>query len=79
MIVTKETKNTSEKSKADHNSDSCNISDLVSQKSPKKSTNNISDCIDYNAWGEKSIIIEDRHIYDFEVIEEVYWIDVDCY
>lgn len=79
MIMTKETKNASKKSETNNNSNSSNISNFVSQEAPKKSTKNVCDCIDYNARGEKSIVVEDGHVDYFEVVEEVNWIDVDYY
>lgn len=77
MIVAEETKNASKKSKTNHNSNCRYIPYLMSQEPPKKSAKNVCDCIDDYARSQKSIVVEDRHEYYFEIVEKVNWIDID--
>ena len=77
MISTEKAKDSPNQRTRSHHWYSFDVSQLVSQKTPKKSPKNIGDSIDGDACGKEVIVVEDRHEYDFEVVKKVYWIDVD--
>jgi hypothetical protein len=49
----------------------------VSKKTPYKSPQYIGNSIDSDACSKEVVVVEDGHEDDFEIVEEVDWIDVD--